>query len=101
MNHSFDIKDLSPHLFWDVDRNTLSMEKNKKYIIHRVLDYGLIDDWKLIRSYYGIKEIAAIAVTIRNLDKRSAVFVSSLSGIPKGKFICFSSTQSTLKHWNF
>ena len=53
------ISDLSQHLFWDIDPENLDMEKNKRTIIHRVLQYGLINDWLMIYNYYGLYEITS------------------------------------------
>jgi len=94
-------EDLSKHLFWDIDVNKLDFQKNKKYIVHRVLDYGLISDWEMIKKYYGINEIARIATGIRDLDKKSASFISLMAKIPKENFLCYITKQSTQKHWNF
>lgn len=38
----------SPHLFWDVDVNKIDPSKNKRWFINRILEYGLINDWKLL-----------------------------------------------------
>ncbi|MFZ2339458.1 MAG: hypothetical protein WAW07_07000 [Bacteroidales bacterium] len=88
----------SSHLFWDVKAEDLDIDRSRKFIIHRVLDYGLIDDWQLLMEIYGIQDIAATAASLRNLDKRSASFVSMLSKVPKEKFLCFTSKQSTPGH---
>lgn len=101
MKNEMRLAALSNHLFWDIDINTLGLEKNKKQIIHRVLDYGLIDDWKFIQNYYGISKIAETALTIRDLEKKSATFIALLANIPKEKFLCYTTTQSTPQHWNF
>ena len=63
MNNS--IANFSQHLFWDINLNNLDFENNNKFIIKRVLDYGLINDWQIIYNYYCIKKIAEIATTIR------------------------------------
>ena len=34
----------SPNLFWDVDASTIDMDKNKRFIIQRVLEYGIRSD---------------------------------------------------------
>lgn len=95
------IFDFSGHLFWDVDINKLCFEKNRKFIIHRVLDYGLINDWQIISAYYGIDQIAEVAITIKDLDKKAMTFISLLSKIPKENFLCYTTQQSIPKHWNF
>jgi hypothetical protein len=95
------LDNLSAHLFWDVNPDILTLEKNKKLIIQRVLNYGLINDWQIIVKQYGISEIANVAVSLRELDKKSAAFISLLSKIPQEKFRCFSSKQSTPEHLIF
>jgi hypothetical protein len=95
------IENLSKHLFWDVDKSQLDFQVDKKIIIHRVLDYGLINDWNIIYKFYGIKQIGEIAKTIRDLDEKSMAFVSLLSKIPKEEFLCYTMSQSMLKHWIF
>jgi len=65
------INNLSQHLFWDINKNNLYFEKHKKFIIQRVLEYGLLSDWKIIYNYYGINEIAQIAISLRDLDEKS------------------------------
>ena len=96
-----DIKQFSPHLFWDVDVNKLDFEKSEKLIIHRVLDYGLISDWKLIHNYYGINKIAKTSVTIRDLSNRSMSFISLLSNTQKEDFLCYTTKRLIPKHWDF
>jgi hypothetical protein len=92
---------LSPHLFWDVDFKNIEFNKNKKLIIQRVLNYGLIGDWQIILKTYGISEIAKTAVSMRELDKKSASFVSLLSKIPKEDFLCYTTKPSIPQYLNF
>ncbi len=93
------INSLSKHLFWDVDASKLDTEKNRKLVIRRVLAYGTLSDWELIYNRYGIDEIAKIAQSIKDLDFKSASFVSMLSGIPKEKFSCYTTKRLTQLHW--
>ncbi len=101
MSKSLKISSLSPHLFWDVNAGQLDPEKNKKLIIQRTLDYGLIDDWKMVREYYGIQMIAETARMIRDLDLRSAAYIALLANIPLEEFACYTTKRSTPKHWGF
>lgn len=94
------INKFSPHLFWDVDIQTINPEKDKKWLIGRVLEYGLYNDWLLIKNQYGIKKIVDIAINIRDLSQKSVSFLSTLSGFPKDKFICYSTKQSQPNFWN-
>lgn len=101
MNKEFDINNFSKHLFWDVNRNNLDLDRNKKTIITNVLDYGLINDWNIIYNYYGIDEIAKIVMNLKYLDKKSIALVSLLSKIPKEQFLCYTTKQLIPKHWEF
>lgn len=38
MSHTYSIAQLSGHLFWDVNQDSLDFEKSKELIIHRVLE---------------------------------------------------------------
>ena len=100
-NSSLILADFSNHLFWDTNREKIDLERNAKWLIGRVLEYGLLTDWIIIKKYYGINRIAIIAKEIRNLDLKSMSFISVLSGIPKEEFLCYITKQSNPKHWNF
>jgi len=95
------IQQFSKHLFWDVDRSTLNLETHKSYIIKQVLEYGLMNDWKLIQKHYGIKQIAQESTTYRELDKKALSFIAFLSQTPIQDFRCYNYQQSTPQHWNF
>ena len=47
------ISKLSLYLFWDIDITKADMDTSPSQFIQRVLDFGLFEDWQLIRSYYG------------------------------------------------
>ena len=91
----------SSHLFWDVDIAKIDMSINKKWLIQRVLEYGLLNDWQIIYKYYGIEEIAQISINLKDLDNKSVSFISVLANIPKENFLCYTTKQSNPKHWNF
>ena len=91
----------SKHLFWDVDTSDLDINTHSKYIISKVLQYGNYSDWKILIACYGIDNIVKKAQSIRELDKRSATFLSVLGDVPKTTFLCYSTKQSIPKHWAF
>ena len=92
---------LSKHLFWDTDTKVISIDKNKSFIIQRVLEYGFISDWNLIKKWYGIKEIGEVALQFRTLEPRALAFLVNITNIPINKFKCYTTKQSIPKHWNF
>jgi hypothetical protein len=96
-----DIDHLSPHLFWDVNQEECSWEQHSHFIVERVLEYGLWNDWNILYRGIGLSEIANIALHLRSLSPKSLNFISTLAQIPKEKFRCFTTTQSNPPHWNF
>jgi hypothetical protein len=91
----------SQHLFWDVDKDALEWEKSAPFIIKRVLEYGLWEDWKIIHKHYGIKLIAEKSMDFRELEPKALNFISTLSNIPTKAFRCYTTIQSKNPHWNF
>ena len=57
MNGKNCIERLSPVLLWDIDPEKADMDTCPQQIIVRVLEYGTLEDWRLIRSYYGLDKI--------------------------------------------
>ena len=95
------IKTLSEHLFWDIDISDIDVQKHNKFIIKKVLLYGTFNDWKKILNFYGKDSIISISKTIKELDKKTLSFLSTISGISKTEFLCYTTEQLTPKHWNF
>lgn len=101
MEETIEINKLSSHLFWDVDKETLSFDKNAEFVVGRIMDYGLMEDWIVLRNSIGIQKIAEIAMNIRDLDPKSLHFIATLANIPIEKFRCYTIQQSIPPHWNF
>jgi hypothetical protein len=80
----------SPHLFWDVPKRSVDLDKHSKFIVKRVLEYGLINDWLFIKNYYGIEKIAEIAKSLRTLEPRALSYIANISGTPREKFRCYT-----------
>lgn len=102
MKHVDDIIDrFSPYLFWDVDKSTLDMEAHASYIIKRVLEYGQVQDWNIIKDYYSLPVIVSYARQLRELEPRALTYLSAISNTPIQTFRCYTTRQSNPRHWNF
>ena len=101
MQSSLFISSLSDHLFWDIDKAKLHAQKSKSTIIQRVLDYGLMADWFLIKEYYGLNEIVETAKTLRNLHPKSLSFIACITDTPLESFRCYTSTPLQSQHWHY
>ncbi len=91
----------SDHLFWDVSRKEIDLETNASFLVKRVLEYGLIEDWLLLRSLYGIPKIASIAQRLRSLEPRALAFICALSNTSKTEYRCFTTKQLNPQHWSY
>ena len=94
--HSF-----SEYLFWDVDKDSIDLEANAPYVVRRVLELGQLNDWNLLKSWYGIQKIASIAQNLRTLEPKALSFISAVSSLPKESFRCFTTRPSTPTHWSY
>ena len=96
-----DLFSFSPNLFWDVEVASLDMKKNKRFIIQRVLEYGTLSDWKIIKNGYGISKIIKEMQKVRALDNVLLSFLCTIANIKKEAFRCYTLKQLQPPHWNF
>jgi hypothetical protein len=95
------LENLSSHLFWDVDRTKLDIQKNRNFIISRIFDRGDLNDLKAILNIYDIEIIKNEIIKAGFLDKKTINWVSNFLKIPKTKFLCYKKMQSSQVHWSF
>jgi hypothetical protein len=88
----------TPNLFWDADLSLLDIEKNKTYVVSRVLDRGNWSDWQLICRYYGLERIKDIALNIRSMFPKSLSFIATVTDTPENQFRCYKQLQSKTQH---
>lgn len=79
----------SKTLFWDSDVNHLHLQKNKLYIIERIVNRGSYSDWQKMLSLYSTEEITTNIVKIKDLDPKTLNFCSFYFNIPKQHFECY------------
>ena len=60
--------------FWDIDFETLEAEKNKKYIIERILELGDENAAKWIFKNFSKKDILNALKNNRKISKKSLNF---------------------------
>lgn len=100
MNKPITIDDFSQHLFWDVDLVDFDFNQHKNFFIQRVLEYGKMKDWRLIKELYGMEAIKNAALNARSLDAVTLSFVSTIFQIDKKEFRCYKHRQLFPNLWN-
>lgn len=91
---------LSPHLFWDIDKDKADMDTCPAQIIQRVLEYGSLKDWHLIYSYYGLDKIVSVCKSLRSLDPIALSYICCISNTKKEEYRCYHIRLSNPTLWN-
>jgi hypothetical protein len=90
---------LRKELFWDVDFETLEIEKHKRLIIERVLTLGNLDEFFFITKTYTTDTLKETIKTIGYLDPKTMSFVISHFKLKKNQLKCYTKKQSAAQHW--
>ena len=91
---------LSNILFWDMDKDELDVQKHSAQLVQRVLEYGTLDDWRLVRDYLGMDRVVADCKSLRTLDPMALSFVCAMSDTKKEDYRCYQFRQSFPTLWN-
>lgn len=94
------VKDLSQRMFWDTSIEDIDWYEHRAFIVERVMTYGQLSDWKLIRQWYSEEELKSIVTSIRNLDGPSVAYLSLVLNLKKEDFRCYIERQSRPNSWN-
>ena len=87
------------NLFWDVRLKDFDPEKNKKFIIERILLRGDLDDFKWAIDFYGKKDIKEIFLKSKKLDFKSQNFWCFYFNLDKSKCIQKQSIKKQSVFW--
>jgi hypothetical protein len=90
----------SENLFWDVDERELDMEQHPAFVIQRVLDYGVWEDWTQIRSYYSMQTIKDAAMNFRTLEPKALHYIALYTDTNIEDYRCYKLAQSHPTLWN-
>ena len=100
MNQEITINDFSKHLFWDMDLNGFDFQKHKVHLIHKVLEYGFMKDWNLLKDLYGLETIKEVSLNLRSLDAVTLSYLATIFKIDKTEFRCYKHRQLYPNLWN-
>jgi len=80
---------LRQSLFWDVDVNSIDLQKHKASIIERITMRGQLEEFQAMVKYYGKETVKNVLINARYLDKITLSFCSSFFDVPISKFRCY------------
>ena len=91
--------DFSENLFWDADPSDLDFERNKRYVVQRVLERGTVNDLRVAFHLYGLSQVVATAKTLRTLEPKALSFIACVANEPREHFRCYTRKQSLKAPW--
>jgi hypothetical protein len=90
MKNARDLEDIKslfrPTLFWDADE--IDSVQHAAYVIARVLDYGDVNDVRVLRGLYPDRKIIDVIISRRNLLPRTGKFWAVKFNIPVTEIPC-------------
>jgi len=101
MEKKLTVDQFSNNLFWDVYAKDIDFDLHKIYVVDRVIERGIWNDWLLIRDYYGIETIKDIALNLRGMYPENLSFIALMTQTPENKFRCYELLQSPNRPWYF
>ena len=85
---------LSDHLFWDVNRDEITLDTHASWLAGRVLEYGRWADWQVLVAEYGKPRLAELVTGLRSLSPQSLAFACAWFELPQSAFRCSTSMPS-------
>ncbi len=87
--------------FWDVDFEKIDFEKDKTFVIAKVMNYGGLSDFKAAIAFYGKKTIQTEIVKATDISKQTLHFMCFYFNLKKEDFVCYNRRQSMPQLWNY
>ncbi|AUD04392.1 DUF6922 domain-containing protein [Spirosoma pollinicola] len=92
---------LSPTAFWDINMAAIDYETNARFVIEKVMNYGLWADILEVVRYYGRERVKAEVVQAAYLKKKTLSFCCAIFDLTPNQFRCYTRQQSNPLPWNY
>ncbi|OGI28666.1 MAG: hypothetical protein A2288_00795 [Candidatus Moranbacteria bacterium RIFOXYA12_FULL_44_15] len=84
-------------LFWDVGK--LDVEKNARFIMERILNFGDVEDFRWARDIYGSDKLKESLLSSRTLNDRSLLFWCNYFKLDKDQCLKTQSSRKQSAFW--
>lgn len=92
---------LSKKPFWDVKFDDLDSEKDRHFIIKRIMEFGTLEEMQAIITFYGEEIIKQEIVLASWLSERTIAFCCLLLSLKPTDFRCYEKKRLMPEHWNY
>jgi hypothetical protein len=86
--------EFSSYLFWDRKKNAVDIDKEKSFVIERVVTRGLESDEIQLFKYFGAETIKNTVLQLNYLDKKTLNYLSVVFGVDVTEFKCYKKALS-------
>lgn len=95
------IPDNLQRYFWDTTREAINLQRHRRYVIERLLEFGDEHAIRWARQTYGDGAIKQVVCRSRNLSRRTCNFWRLILKIPKENIACLSkrSARARKPYW--
>lgn len=90
------LENLSPHLFWDVDRHEVDLQEHADFLIRRVMERGRREDVAAIWEYYDHAKIQEALVNAPSLSRKTISFFAHQFSL---NLNAFRAHREASPHW--
>lgn len=84
---------LSPQLFWDVERASVDPRKHRAFLIPRIMDRGTREDVKAAREFYSVGVLKQVLVEAPSLHPKTIAYFATLFELPRDAFRAYRSVS--------
>ena len=100
--HIKDNPQVSPHLFWDVDKSKINWDTMKVFIVERVIERGDENDFYAIMLLYGGPDgVREIVKKASFTDPRDEALARTLFNLKIKDLECYKRKQLRKKHLGY
>lgn len=92
---------LRKSLFWDVNVESIDLQKHKLSVIERITQRGRLEEFKAMIKFYGKENVKNTLLNVRHLDKVTLAFCSCYFDVPETEFRCYKLAQLNPEHWDY
>ncbi len=92
---------LTPTAFWDVDFASLDLERDAHFVIHKVFNYGTLNDIIFVLKHYGYDKAKSELLRANYLTNQTLSLASTIFTVPPTDFACYTRKQSTKELWPY
>jgi hypothetical protein len=92
---------ISKRVFWDIDFDTLDYDKDRFFIIDKVMNYGMWDDFLAVMRHYGKEVVKKEIVKSPYLKKDVLNFLCFYLDLKPEDFECYTRRQLQEPHWAY